>query len=476
MSDVEVRLSAALRSLIDAPWLGMGVALASVAVAMLLLTIHVVRRKRRARARMNAAQIQRKVETEAQTLLIELRQRLWEPPNLFDDHLNGAPIMGAQGAFESDIRSAAASILREAGGERRKAREILRQRLQGGPATPGAPAQASSETDVAGIWRQYGALSLVDGSRDAMVAYTRAVDHAPDNPEAHMQLGVLQLRSGRLEAAERSFLQQIALCTSPENAPLRYRGRIMLGDVHAARHDADAALAAYREALAEIEALKAKTETAQATALARDLSVTLDRIGDVLLEQGDDTGALKSYTRGLVIAEDLAKSAGGDNLEHSHDLSVSHERIGDLLDRRGDLVGAQHHFRESLDLTKALVKQQPENRMWAWDLSTSYERLADVLLAQGRRSDALRTYRLGLAIAERLVTASGLSETSYQRDLAVSYHKVGSLEATQGNHAEARELLEKGRAIIAQLDRIATYGKQWRSDLSKFDAALKSLH
>lgn len=476
MGDVEGRVTATLRSYIEAPWFGMGVALASVAVALLLLTVHLVRKQRRAQDSAREADIQRKVENEAQTLLIELRQRLWEPPKLFDDHLNGAPIMGAQRAFESDIRRAAASILREAGGERRKAREILRQRLQSKAGPVGDAAQAGAETDVAGIWRQYGALSLVDGSRDAMIAYTRAVDHAPDNPEAHMQLGVLQLRSGRLESAEHSFERQIALSATPETAALRYRGRIMLGDVHAARHDSDAALAAYREALAEIETQQATAAETETSVLARDLSVTLDRIGDVLLDQGDGTGALKSYTRGLQIAEELAQREGGDNLDLVHDLSVSHERIGDLLDKRGDLVGAQRHFRESLDLTKALVKQQPENRMWTWDLSTSYERLADVLHAQGRRSEALRTYRLGLAIAERLVTASGLSETTYQRDLAVSYHKVGSLEATQGNLAEARELLEKGRAIIAQLDRIAAYGKQWRSDLSKFDSALKTLH
>lgn len=476
MGDVEGRVTATLRGFIEAPWFGMGVALAAVTMALLMLVVHLVVKKRRERARRRAAEIERKVESEAQTLLIELRQRLWEPPKLFDDHLNGAPIMGAQGAFESDIRRAAESILREAGGERRKAREILRQRLQGNAEGAAANTQAPGSCDVANTWRQLGALSLVDGSRDAMMAYTRAVDHAPDSPEGHMQLGVLQLRSGRLDAAEQSFLRQIALSTTPETAALRYRGRTMLGDVHAARHETDAALAAYREAMAQIEALQDKAADTDASMLARDLSVMLDRIGDVLLDQGDAKGALKSYTRGLEIAEDLARREGSDHLEPLHDLSVSHERIGDLLDKRGDLAGAEQHFRESLALTKALVKQQPDNRMWTWDLSTSYERLADILHAQGRRSEALRTYRLGLAIAERLVMASGLSETTYQRDLAVSYHKIGSLEATQGNHAEARELLEKGRAIIAQLDRIAIHGKQWRSDLSKFDAALKTLH
>lgn len=477
MVGVEGSIVAALRELVEAPGFGMGVALTVVSLAVVLLLVHMLRRRRRAEQAARAAQIQNKVEAEAQTLLIELRHRLWVPPKLFDDHLNGAPIMGAQRAFESDIRRVAESTLQEAGGERRKAREILRQRLQGAGGTA-AGKQATgvhlANSDIAGIWRQFGALSLVDGSHDAMMAYTRAVDLAPDSPEAHMQLGVLQLRNERLDAAERSFKHQISLCTAPETAALRYRGRIMLGDVHAARHEADTALAVYREALAEIEALQAQeTET---SAFARDLSVTLDRIGDVLLEQGDKTGALKSYSRGLEIAEDLARRNGKGNLDLYHDLSVSHERIGDLLDKRGDLAGAQHHFRESLALTKALVKQQPDNRNWAWDLSTSYERLADVLHAQGRRGEALRLYRLGLSIAERLVTASGLSEASYQRDLAVSYHKIGSLEAAQGNHGEARDLLEKGRAIIAQLDRIASHGKQWRSDLSKFDATLKTLH
>ena len=56
----------------------------------------------------------------------------------------------------------------------------------------------------------------------------------------------------------------------------------------------------------------------------------------------------------------------------------------------------------------------------------------------------------------------------------MSYHKIGSLEAI-GNPGEARELLEKGRAIIDRHDRIAAYQAQWRSDLSKFDRALQSL-
>jgi len=476
-SGLGAQLAATWRQLIEAPWLGMGVAITCVVLAALLLTVRAEMRRRRLRQRAREAELARKVDREAQSLLIDLRQRLWEPPKLFDDHLNGAPTMGAQQAFESDIRRAAESILREAGGERRKAREILRQRLAetGEPKQAEKPACASS-ADIAGIWRQLGALSLVDGSRDAMAAYARAVDLAPESAEGHMQLGVLQLRSGRLEAAEQSFQRQIALSHSPELAVLRYRGRTMLGDVYAARHETGPALAAYRAAQAELEALRSACPPEEQRALMRDLSVTLDRIGDILQDQGQHDEALVVYGQGLTIAEQLARADGHHNLDLYHDLSVSHERIGDLLEKRGDLAGAYRHFKKSLALTRALVKRTPENRMWTWDLSTSYERLADVLHAQGHRAQALRTYRRGLAIAEGLVAGSSMSEATFQRDLAVSYHKIGSLEAVRGNASEARELLEKGRAIIAQLDRIARHQAQWRSDLSKFDAALKTLH
>jgi len=63
----------------------------------------------------------------------------------------------------------------------------------------------------------------------------------------------------------------------------------------------------------------------------------------------------------------------------------------------------------------------------------------------------------------------------WQRDLAATCHKIGLLEAQCGRDAEAREALEQGRTIVARLARIARYQAQWRADLSKFDAALRTL-
>ena len=63
----------------------------------------------------------------------------------------------------------------------------------------------------------------------------------------------------------------------------------------------------------------------------------------------------------------------------------------------------------------------------------------------------------------------------WQRDLAVSYHKIGSLEAIGQPEARRASCWRSGRAIIARLAQIAAYQAQWRSDLAKFDQALGSL-
>ncbi len=110
---------------------------------------------------------------------------------------------------------------------------------------------------------------------------------------------------------------------------------------------------------------------------------------------------------------------------------------------------------------------------WQWDLSASHDRIGDALIDQGKLDDALVSYRRGLEIAETLARRDP-SHAGWQRDLAVSYHKIGSLEAIH-DPGEARELLEKGRAIIDRLAQIAAYQAQWRSDLSRFDEVLKTL-
>ena len=66
------------------------------------------------------------------------------------------------------------------------------------------------------------------------------------------------------------------------------------------------------------------------TSWQRDLSVAYDKIGDVLVAQGDLSGALQSYQADLAISARLAPK-NPSNAEWQHDLSVTYDRVGDVL-------------------------------------------------------------------------------------------------------------------------------------------------
>jgi tetratricopeptide (TPR) repeat protein len=400
----------------------------------------------------------------AQGLKEELRMRLSEPDALFSDDLGAAPTMGASEAFESDIDAAARTVLQETGGHRAKAMELLRRRLNG----PGDGKLNGSEVNY---WRQLGALSLLDCSRDALAAYTRAADLVPQDPEAQMLTGVLHMRTGNLGAAEIAFRRQIELGTGNGAGCVHYRGRAMLGDVLALREDFDAALAAYTEAQGQVKTLLEREP--DNAGFQRDLSTTYDRIGDMHARERRLDAALESYRQSLSIAEELARR-DPENLVWQHDLSVSHDRFGEILDKTGDREEALASYRKGLAIAQSLAQREPGNPQRQWELSVSCERVGDCLIALGKLSEALENYRQGMAITEALVRRDPM-HAGWQRDLAASCHRIGSLEALE-NPIAARELLQKGRAIIARLDAIAAHQAQWRSDLSRFDDALRTLN
>ena len=105
---------------------------------------------------------------------------------------------------------------------------------------------------------------------------------------------------------------------------------------------------------------------------------------------------------------------------------------GDYQVNRGALRLALDAYSSGLAIADRLAKADPGNAGWQRDLSVSYSKIGEVLVAQGNLPEALKTYRDSLAIADRLAKADP-GNAGWQRDLSVSYAKVGDVLVAQGN-------------------------------------------
>ena len=90
------------------------------------------------------------------------------------------------------------------------------------------------------------------------------------------------------------------------------------------------------------------------------------------MAQGDLPAATRHFNAGLKIAERLAASDPA-NAAWQRDLSVSLNKLGDLAVAQGDLPAATRHFNACLKIAERLAASDPANAAWQRDLSVSLE-------------------------------------------------------------------------------------------------------
>ena len=93
------------------------------------------------------------------------------------------------------------------------------------------------------------------------------------------------------------------------------------------------------------------------------------------IAQGQLAGALAAYEESLDIAREIAKQ-DPDNAGWARDVSVSLSRIGDARMAQGQLAAALAAYEESLDIRRRLTRQDPDNAGWARDVSVSLSKMA----------------------------------------------------------------------------------------------------
>jgi tetratricopeptide (TPR) repeat protein len=162
--------------------------------------------------------------------------------------------------------------------------------------------------------------------------------------------------------------------------------------------------------------------------------------------------------------EQLTASAPDDPaLQRSH--SVMLNEFGDTYLSLGDLEQALKAYRDGLTIMERLAAADRTKNEWQSDLSISHNRVGAVLVAQGKLEEALKAYRYSLVIRERLAAADR-SNTRWQRDLSISYHYAGNVLVAQGKLDEALKAYRDGLAIQERLAAADRSNTQWQRDLS----------
>ena len=128
-------------------------------------------------------------------------------------------------------------------------------------------------------------------------------------------------------------------------------------------------------------------------------------MGDVkFFAGGDAKGALAEYEESLALTRRLADKNQG-NAQLQRDMSVSLDKIGDVKRSQNDNAGALAAYEESLAIARRLAGVDPGNVQWQTDLVVSLYKIA--LLADGeKKSGAVDE---ALKIVERLDAEGKLS-------------------------------------------------------------------
>lgn len=262
--------------------------------------------------------------------------------------------------------------------------------------------------------------------------------------------------------------------TDPENVQAARDVTVSLerlGDFQVLHGDSDAALACFERSLDIAERLlRSRPGDQQAE---RDLSISLYKIGNLHLRQGDTDHALTKFLGSVEIDQRLYET-NPQSVLAARDLAVSLVRLGDLFLRRGqpgDSEQALEHFTRAHEIWVRLYERSSQSAQAARDLVLSLQGLGDFLLGRSQPGDseqALSHFERSLEIARRLY-ATNPQNTQIARDVAVSWSRVGHLHFERGQSGDierAFECFENAQRIWERLYEINTQSMLAVSDLA----------
>lgn len=207
---------------------------------------------------------------------------------------------------------------------------------------------------------------------------------------------------------------------------------------------------------------------------ARDLTIVLERLGDVMLQTGDLPAARKYFDE-LVRLRRAALARTGDSEESRRDLASALERQGDLAlgEKTPDRALAVFDEARSLrgDDDPSLPLDQ-RDLVLAHDLAVLWSKTGAARSA-ARQGSWREAYETSIRLVEPFI-ASAQAPPGWLRDVAVFRSGYGDALARAGQIAEARKQWAAARALIEQQLKVQPDDPRLVTDRSDLDARVRT--
>jgi eukaryotic-like serine/threonine-protein kinase len=188
------------------------------------------------------------------------------------------------------------------------------------------------------------------------------------------------------------------------------------------------------------------------------------RAGWLAFFHGNLQQSLDGYQAELAVAECLV---AGDpaNVVKRAQLATAHADVGIVQLASGDAAAALASHEAALTIREALAKLDPDNVIAATNVRASLRLTGDAHRTMGDHATALAQYRAALGNAATDAAAS--TGVGPQRNLWLTYERLGELQAEQKDFPVALESFQQASAIAGKLGAAATSSPyEWRHDLA----------
>jgi serine/threonine protein kinase len=197
--------------------------------------------------------------------------------------------------------------------------------------------------------------------------------------------------------------------------------------------------------------------------LQRDMSVSWELMGDVLLQMGELQQADDAFAESLSISEQRLK-ARPDEISRRQDAGYGYEKVGDILAARGSLDEAHKRYVRSHDLYLQNAVAEPRKPLHRRDVLVAISKIGNIQRRQGKLDEAAATFQ---ACVETCKVLEQIPDSGAQRrDRSINLNKLGSVLTEQSKLKEATAAFEEGLAIARECVRLEPQGTLARRDLA----------